>query len=229
MEIWKAITETCGKYAVSNLGNVKRMEHYTKVGPNNIHYPERLLKQYINKEGYCVVKLQTDDKPVTRKVHQLVAKEFLDNPFCYTQVNHIDENKSNNNVENLEWCNASYNSNYGTRNSRLRSASGIRVAQYSIDGTLLKIWDSISQASQSFGCSTTCCIKRVCKGERRTYRGFVWRYVDKKVIGDDCLRNQMLKNKQEMINIILETFSEKELLELANKLHIKQQVKSDNE
>lgn len=217
MEIWKTIKETDGKYSVSNFGNVRRNEHYTKVGPNKNHYFERILKQYITKDGYCVVRLQSSSgKALTRPVHRLVAIEFLENKNNFSQVNHKDENKQNNNVSNLEWCDEQYNANYGSRKERLRKHSGIRVAQYSPQGELVKIWDSISQASSNFGAKTTCCIRRVCKGERNTYRGFVWKYVDKKVIGDDLLKNQMYQNKQQLIKIIMNTFSKEELMEIIN-------------
>jgi hypothetical protein len=102
--------------------------------------------------------------------------------------------------------------------------SGIKVAQYDLTGNLIKIWDSISQASRYFGTVTTSNIRRVCKQEpgRNTYKGFIWRYVDKKVIGDCSLREQMLNNKNILLDIILNSFSldeQKDLIEtLKNKV-----------
>jgi hypothetical protein len=86
------------------------------------------------------------------------------------------------------------------------------VAQYDLSGNLIKIWDSMSQASKSFGAKTTACIRRVCKNEpgRLTYRGFVWRYVDQKVIGDCALKEQLLNNKAMLIDIIINTLSHAE-------------------
>ena len=159
-----------------------------------------------------------------KKVHRLVAEAFIPNPNNLPQVNHKDENRLNNSVQNLEWCSAKHNANYGTRKDKLRKASGIQVAQYDLKGNLIRIWDSISQASKSFGTDTTSGIRRVCKQEpgRNTYKGFIWKYVDRKVIGDCSLKKQMLDNKTILVDIILNTFSleeQKDLIEvLKNKV-----------
>lgn len=216
MEIWKTIKDTNGKYSVSNLGNVRRNEHYTEVIANGTiaHYKERLLKGYKDKEGYLVYSIcNAHGKTFTKKGHRLVAEAFIPNPENLPFINHKDENRQNNNVENLEWCTIQYNNNYGTRKEKLRKTSGIRVAQYTIDGKLIKIWNSLSEASQSFGCKTTANIRRVCKGlkGRNTYRGFIWRYVDKKVIGDSYLKLQLQEDKEALVHIILHTFSKEEL------------------
>lgn len=223
-EEWRTIKGTNNKYSVSNLGNVKRNEHYTIVRPTSTHpngaqmfYKEKEIKGYLNSEGYKIVYLQiSSNNRITKKVHRLVAEAFISNPKNLPQVNHIDENRQNNSVDNLEWCDAQYNANHGTRKDKLRKTSGIRVAQYDLSGNLIKIWDSISQASKSFGAKTTACIRRVCKEQygRHTYRGFIWKYVDSKIIGDSYLKQQMLNNKNELINIILNTFSEGEQIEL---------------
>lgn len=80
------------------------------------YYKQRLLNPYIDNNGYLVVGLQVaNHKVITKKVHQLVAAAFLPNPNKYQQINHKNEIRSDNRVENLEWCDAKYNSNYGTR------------------------------------------------------------------------------------------------------------------
>lgn len=223
-EEWRTIKGTNNKYSVSNLGNVKRNEHYTIVKPtknkpylSKIFYKERLLKPYIDKLGYAVVKLTIDTGVnKTMKIHRLVAQAFIPNPNNLLQINHKDENRSNNVVDNLEWCDAQYNSNYGTRKDKLRKSSGIRVAQYDLQGNLIKVWDSLSQAAQFFGAKTTSCIRRVCKQlpGRNTYKGYIWRYVDKKVIGDCQLREQLLRNKQMLIDLVLSTLTKEEIQSL---------------
>ena len=223
-EEWRTIKETDGKYSVSNLGNVKRNEHYTIVSPSSTaFYGERKLKPYKTAEGYLVVRLQTNDKPVTRKIHRLVAEAFINNPNNLPCVNHLDENRSNNTITNLEWCTVIDNNNHGTRKEKLSKISGIKVAQYDLTGKLIKIWDSLSQASQSFGTKTTSNIGRVCKGKpgRKTYRGYIWKYVDAKVIGDMELKNQMLSNKQMLIDTVLNSFSNEELEEIMKNIELK--------
>lgn len=188
-EIWKDIEFTDNKYAVSNLGNVKRNEHYTTIGPtknrkepSTIFYKERLVTKYVGVDGYEIVHITINKKTQPYKVHRLVANAFIPNPHDLPQVNHIDENPKNNVVTNLEWCTAKYNANYGTRNNRLRIANGKKVGQFDKDWNLIKIWDSLSEAAKHFKASTTVYISRVCKCQagRKTYKGFRWKYIETK-------------------------------------------------
>lgn len=223
MENWRTIEGTDGNYSVSDLGNVRRNEHYTEVTPGIInHYKEKLLKPTTESSGYLVVKLQVGKKAIAKKIHRLVAETFIQNPNNLPCVNHKDENRQNNCVNNLEWCTYKENANHGTRNERLRVASGIRVAQYTLDGKLVRIWDSISQASCYFGCKSTSSIRRVCKKEkgRHSYKGFVWRYVDQKIIGDNSLIEQNLGDKEFLTQLIMKTFSKDELQSIVNSYKI---------
>lgn len=184
MEIWKTIKDTDDKYEVSNFGNVRRKEHYTMVSPNKfLHYCQRELKQYINSSGYKIVYMMCNKRRVIKLVHRLVAEYFCINndSNIFTQVNHINENKLDNRACNLEWCDAKHNCNSGTRNDRIVTKLSTKVAQIDSYGNIVKIWDSISKASQHFGAKTTAYIRRVCNGERgrKTYKGYIWRYVDK--------------------------------------------------
>lgn len=131
MEIWKDIEGYEGLYQVSNLGKVKSLPRYKrgKLG-SLISVKEIICKQRPNKKGYCAVTLHKDKKGKTLVVHRLVAKAFIPNPDNLPQVNHKDEDKTNNVVffnedgtidydkSNLEWCTNKYNVNYGTRNER---------------------------------------------------------------------------------------------------------------
>ena len=126
-EIWKDIkfTDTDGKeydytglYQVSNMGRVKTLEKYDRLGRK---YNEKIKKLRKEKSGYIRVELTKNGKNNFFAVHRLVAYMFIENDDIKNkvQVNHKDEDKSNNTVENLEWCTASYNNNYGTRNERV--------------------------------------------------------------------------------------------------------------
>lgn len=190
MENWKIIADTNGKYEVSDLGNVCRVEHTEKVISKtgkiiDVHYDRKPVKQYMNASGYNIVYLQVSHGiRLIRLVHRLVANAFISNPNNLRYVNHIDENKTNNSSRNLEWCSAQYNSNYGTRNERIKTKLSVPVAQFTKDGKLIKIWNSISDAAKYFNASTTIYISRVCNKEkgRISYKGFIWRYVNKPVI-----------------------------------------------
>ena len=105
-EIWKDVVGYEQFYQVSNNGRVRRKrDHYE-------------LSQQIGSGGYKQVALSKSGKSKQISVHRIVAKAFIKNEFNYPCVNHKDENKQNNNVENLEWCSYRYNINYGTRTSR---------------------------------------------------------------------------------------------------------------
>lgn len=108
-EIWKEIVGYPG-YWVSNFGRVKSYNQ-NKIG--------KILAPKLNSSGYYQVTIGSKSNRKILCVHKLVATEFLPNDLPLTQVNHKDENKHNNNVNNLEWCDSLYNINYGTRNSRV--------------------------------------------------------------------------------------------------------------
>lgn len=116
-EIWKDIVGYEGLYQVSNLGNVKRLKGYKGRGKGYI-VEEHLIKPSINSNGYQNVVLCKNGKTKTFTMHRLVAIAFLYNSDNLPQVNHKDENKLNNCVDNLEWCDSKYNNNYGTRNKK---------------------------------------------------------------------------------------------------------------
>lgn len=123
-EIWKAVKGYEGLYEVSNLGNVRSLDKVIKSKHNGttLRKGRILTPFYEEKKGYYQVALTKDGKVKKYRVHRLVAIAFLENPFNYTDVNHKDENKINNNVDNLEWCTRKYNNNYGTKRERIRKA-----------------------------------------------------------------------------------------------------------
>lgn len=112
MEIWKDIVGYEGKYQVSNYGQVRAL-HYRMTDKT------RLINIRDNK-GYCEVALWKNSSRKLYMVHRLVAETFIPNPNCLPQVNHKDENKKNNRVDNLEWCTQAYNNMYGTRIDRVK-------------------------------------------------------------------------------------------------------------
>lgn len=127
-EIWKDIPNFENLYQVSNLGNVKSLEKYVNSAIKNnskVKRKEQILKQY-SKRGYLQVSLIKNHKRYYFNVHRLVAITFLPNPDNLPQVNHKDENTMNNNVDNLEWCTAKYNCNYGTRNKKIYNRTSFR-------------------------------------------------------------------------------------------------------
>lgn len=165
-EIWKDIKDYEGLYQVSNLGNVKSL-NYKRTNT------ARLLKPYSNKKGYLVLRLQR--KIV--QVHRLVAQAFIPNPLHLPEVNHKDENKVNNAVSNLEWCDNNYNINYGTRNKRA-SLSNINHPKHSKAVQCIEtniVYLSAMEAERQTGINAKL-IRRVCIGKRKTTGGYHWKY-----------------------------------------------------
>lgn len=112
-EVWKDIKGYEGKYQASNLWRIRSLNYARRK-------QIRVLKPGIEKtRGYLSVTLLNKGKQKTKPVHRLVALTFIPNPNNLPQVNHKDENKLNNCVDNLEWCNAKYNCNYGNRNIKI--------------------------------------------------------------------------------------------------------------
>lgn len=183
-EIWKPVKGYEELYEVSNKGRVKRLERdiICKNGVKR-HIKERILKSHKNSQGYLTVNLC--DKQVL--VHCLVAEAFIPNPENKPQVNHKDEDKTNNCVENLEWMTAKENCNYGTRNERVGKASGKArknhvalskpVAQYTKDGVLIKVWPSAREAGRKLELSQGN-ISSAARGEYKTSGDFIWKYVE---------------------------------------------------
>jgi len=128
IEVWADIKNYEGCYQVSNLGRVRSLDRY---GVNNWGnaprlFKGRVLKPGISGSGYQFVNLQKDGVSENARVHRLVAETFIPNPLGLEEVNHKDENKTNNRVDNLEWCDRVYNANYGT----VKERAGKKVSEW---------------------------------------------------------------------------------------------------
>lgn len=117
-EIWKDITGYEGYYQVSNLGRIRSLDRYVFNGQAYYLVKGSIKVLRHNNWGYCQVKLSKGDKTKMFLVHRLVASAFIPNPDNLPCVNHIDEDKTNNCVDNLEWCSIAYNNAYNGLNSR---------------------------------------------------------------------------------------------------------------
>lgn len=178
-EIWKPVFGYEEKYEVSNHGRVKSCKRFRsgKGGARTL-VGERLLKQSHDHSGYLKVGLRDGDKCSNHSVHQLVAKAFVPNPRGYSQINHKDEDKENNNASNLEWCTQAYNNAYGTKSKRTGIANKIPVVAIK-DGEIIKRFDSARDAWRETGVhfsSITAC----CKGRHKKAGGFEWEYERRK-------------------------------------------------
>lgn len=170
-EKWKDIKDFEGLYQVSNYGRVKSLKRYTNNQYNQYMIDEKILTPTLSKYGYYRVHLCNKNKSRIIHVHRLVAQAFLDDYDEKLQVNHKDENKLNNYINNLEMCDSKYNCNYGTRNDKIRKS----IIQLDENNNIIKIWESGSKIEAELGIKQSN-IVAVCKGKRKTLRGFKWKY-----------------------------------------------------
>ena len=177
MEIWKNIKGYEGLYQVSSEGRVKSLERKVRHGSGiELTIKERILKPAPASNGYLVVTLYAGGKRKMYTVHRLVCKAFHENPENKLDVNHINENKTDNRACNLEWSTRRENCNHGTRNERMAKTLSKPVGQYTLDGELIKVWASAREAQMQVGFSYQH-ISNVATGKRKTHKGFVWKYI----------------------------------------------------
>lgn len=168
---WKDVVGYEGIYQVSDTGKVKR------VG-------KKELKPKIEKNGYVRFHLSKNGIAKMELAHRLVAQAFIPNPLNYKTVNHIDENKQNNCVSNLEWCDMTYQNRYGQGAINRNKAKEKPVFQFDKNGNFIKKFDSVKIAAQELNLSESS-IHCVCKKQRRykSTGGYVFAYEK----GDDVL------------------------------------------
>lgn len=186
-EIWKPVNGFEGLYEVSNKGRVRSLDHYvTQKGNFGVEY-ERLYK---GREivpvpcsvGYETITLSNGKTKKTVLVHRIVAEAFIPNPIGLPQVNHRNELKDDNRVENLEWCTEKYNVNYGTGMARASRKRGSPVLQITRGGDIVGRFSNANVASQETGIPYRNIYAVLNKTQdkygftRKSAGGFVWVY-----------------------------------------------------
>ena len=186
-EEWRDIKGFEGKYMVSNTGEVKSL-NYRRTGK------EEILKGVDYGEGYLYVSLWKDGKVKQCRINRLVAQAFIPNPNNLPEVNHKNEDKTDNRVENLEWCSKSHNVNHGTRNKRAaeklkgkkhseehNKKIGKKLSKpvFSVDkeSGLIMWWQSAMEASRQTGIAQSN-ITLCCQGKVKSAGGHIWFYAD---------------------------------------------------
>lgn len=181
-----------GLYQISRNGVIRSLDKYLPM-PNGGEklVKEKILKPYKNREGYLRVALSKNGKVKHYLIHRLVAEAFIDNPNNLPHIDHINTDRTDNRVENLRWCTHKENMNNSITKTKISNfmigKKGIKhpsskiVLQLSKDGELIKKWDCIRDVYRHLNISVGH-IAEVCRGKRKTAGGYIWRYVDKKMV-----------------------------------------------
>lgn len=182
-EIWKDVVGYEGLYQVSNTGKVKSF-------PRNNFKRGRILKPYIDKNGYQSVSLCKHNKITHEKIYRLVAKHFIANPFNKKEVDHINGIRNDDRAVNLRWCTHTENCNfelYKANSSKegcwmyQRTLSlhprARKIAQYNEKGDLLKVWCCAKDACDNLHLNRGA-ISECCHGKRKKHGGFIWKFIE---------------------------------------------------
>lgn len=172
-EIWKDVAGYEGLYQVSDQGRVKSLERTDSWGRT---VKERILKPGAKGNDYLFVNLCAGGKTRMFLVHRLVCQAFHENPDNKPQVNHLNEDKTDNRACNLEWCTRRENMNHGTRNERSAKALSKPIGQYTLDGDLVDVWQSANEVERQTGFSHGY-ICETANGKYKQAYGFIWKYV----------------------------------------------------
>lgn len=184
-----------GRYKIGDKGTVIGV---SRSKDNRYNNKQWILKQYEDKNGYMYVTLQKDKKRKTIKVHRLVAEHFIENENNYPCVNHIDSNRKNNDVSNLEWVTHKQNMEHAVKNHRFDNMAKLnskrmkgnklngyiyaneitkkKIIQCDLDDNFIKEYESISEASRQTGInimSISCCANK----KRKSGGGYLWHFV----------------------------------------------------
>ena len=185
---WKEIKGYEGRYLISDSGNVMSL-NYGKMGF------AKVLTWKVNNKGYAWVELRKNGIKEQKLIHRLVAEAFIENPEGFNLINHKDENPLNNDVDNLEWCDNSYNVRYSLERHperRVYHGHGIREGKYKAlaviqldkGGNVIKEWENARTIFVETGMSDWS-ISEVCRGNRHTAYGYLWRYANEDIVREN--------------------------------------------
>lgn len=175
-EIWREIPGFEGYYQASSFGRVKSVDR-TIIDSRGVSYLKKgkVLKQGLRKDGYYQVVLSKDSITKSYSVHRLVYSAFFGEIPFDKEINHIDEDTTNNKLENLNLLSHKSNLNWGSAKERLSENKKKPVKQFSVNGELIKSFQSTVSASSETGISqgniSSCCL-----GKLKTAGGFIWKY-----------------------------------------------------
>lgn len=209
-EVWKDIPDYEGWYQVSNFGRIKSVDRQFMLQrvcdnvPRIITRKACIIKACTKRGDYLTCHLKKNGTSKSVKFHQVVCKAFHPNPGELPEINHINEVKTDNRADNLEWCTRRYNATWGTvieRNRQKRINNPLlsrKVYQYDKEGKFISAYPSIKEAAKVVGAKETN-IASVCNnGKSSTAAGFIWSFTkDEEVIAQKVDRKRINKSVYE--------------------------------
>lgn len=175
-EKWLPVKGYEQSYMISSYGRIKTIDRVLTFSDGRVReYKSRIIRTHRINQHYYVASLSQNQRRLMKDVHRLVAEAFIPNPNGFNEVNHKDENKTNNCVNNLEWCTAEYNSNYGTCKNRIGDSNSRPILKYDLEGNFIREYKSMSEAERIEGINhASICI---CCNGRVSYQGSsIWIY-----------------------------------------------------
>jgi hypothetical protein len=211
-ENWRDIQGYEGLYQVSNLGRVKSLDrviHYKADEHYSVSFDKQVKGKIIRQccsNGYMILDLCKNGKIKNKTVHRLVATTFIENPNNHPVINHKDKCRSNNRVDNLEWCTQKYNNEYSNTQEKASSSRKMSIWQFDKSFNFIKEYESAADAERELGYSHIS-ISECCRGEAKSYKGYIWKikgeYPSKttRKIRKDAVKVSMLSKDGDVIAI----------------------------
>lgn len=137
---------------------------------------KKYLSACIDGSGYLFVALRKNKKTYFKKIHRLVAEAFIQNPYKLPEVNHKNEDKTDNRVENIEWSSVKHNRSYGTRGERISESKKKPVVQKTLYGATVFVWNSALEAKLIGGFNNVS-ISKCANGKKKTHKGYKWEFI----------------------------------------------------
>ena len=182
-EVWKTYPEY-DFIEASNLGRIRSKDHYImRKDGKKYHAKGHVLKQWLDRGGYLFVNFRVNGKKISRKVHRIIATTFIPNPKNLPQVNHIDCNRTNNVVENLEWCTCQENIAYRDKLGHTAKNNSPKkpVIAVNLEKSEVFYFKSQHEAARQLGASQAN-IWRVINDKRKTIGGYWFCYADENAV-----------------------------------------------
>lgn len=184
IEIWKPVIGYEGIYEISNIGRVKSLQRQKYKNPTHI-IPGKIRPLQLHSNGYYSIMLCKNGITKRVHIHRLVASAFIPNPAGHSTVNHINYDRKDSRVENLEWCSQQQNILHATKRNGYKNNMQGRTGKLSVnskptyqiglDDKVIKLWDSLRDAARELNFNYSS-LRNCARGTSKKSHNFKWKY-----------------------------------------------------